>query len=222
MTFSMRSKEEAHDYRYFPEPDLIPLMISDEWIEQIQHELPELASTKHRRFVEQYKLPEYDAEVLTSSKYLANYYEECVRLFPQPKVVSNWVMGDILREIKQSDIDIRKCPVTPTHLAEMLKLVDNKTISGKIAKTVFEEMYATGKMPEVIVKEKGLIQISDTGQLEEIIDQVMANNPGPLAQYQAGKTKTFGFFVGQVMKATKGKANPQLVNKLLKKKLDNG
>lgn len=221
MTFSMRSKEEAHDYRYFPEPDLIPLMISDEWIEQIQHELPELAPAKQRRFVEQYKLPEYDAEVLTSSKYLANYYEECVRLFPQPKVVSNWVMGNILREIKQNDVDIRECPVTPTHLAEMLKLIDSKTISGKIAKTVFEEIYATGKKPEQIVKEKGLVQISDTGQLEEIIDQVVADNPGPLTQYRAGKIKTFGFFVGQVMKATKGKANPQLVNELLKKKLDN-
>lgn len=221
MTFSMRSKEEAHDYRYFPEPDLIPLMISDEWIERIQNDLPELATAKQRRFIEQYKLPEYDAEVLTSSKYLANYYEECVDLFPQPKVVSNWVMGDILREIKQTDMDIRECPVTPTHLAEMLKLVDNKTISGKIAKTVFEEMYATGKMPEDIVKEKGLVQISDTGQLEGIIEQVITDNPGPLTQYRAGKTKTFGFFVGQVMKATKGKANPQLVNELLKKKLDN-
>lgn len=222
MTFSMRSKEEAHDYHYFPEPDLIPLMISDEWIKRIQHELPELAPAKQDRFVEHYKLPEYDAEVLTSSKHLANYYEECVRLFPQPKVVSNWVMGDILRETKQNDIDIRKFPVTPTHLAEMLKLIDRKTISGKIAKTVFEEMYVTGKMPEDIVKEKGLVQISDTGQLEEIIAQVIADNPGLLAQYRAGKTKTFGFFVGQVMKATKGKANPQLVNKLLKKKLDNG
>jgi aspartyl-tRNA(Asn)/glutamyl-tRNA(Gln) amidotransferase subunit B len=221
MTFSMRSKEEAHDYRYFPEPDLIPLMISNEWIGRIQNELPELATAKKRRFIEQYKLPEYDAEVLTSSKYLANYYEECVDLFPQPKIVSNWVMGDTLREIKQIDMDIRECPVTPTHLAEMLKLVDNKTISGKIAKTVFEEMYATGKMPEDIVKEKGLVQISDTGQLEEIIEQVITDNPGPLAQYRAGKTKTFGFFVGQVMKATKGKANPQLVNELLKKKLDN-
>jgi len=221
MTFSMRSKEEAHDYRYFPEPDLIPLMVSDEWIKRVKNELPELAPAKQRRFVEQYKLPEYDAEVLTSSKHLANYYERCVHLFPQPKIVSNWVMGDILRELKQNDTDIRQCPVTPAHLAGMLKLIENKTISGKIAKPVFEEMYATGKMPEDIVKEKGLVQITDTGQLERIIDQVIADNPGPLAQYRAGKTKTFGFFVGQVMKATKGKANPQLVNELLKKKLNN-
>lgn len=222
MTCSMRTKEEAHDYRYFPEPDLIPLMINDEWIEQVKRELPELAPVKRSRFVEQYELPEYDAEVLTNSKHLANYYEECVRLFPQPKLVSNWVMGDLLRELKQNEIDIRECPVTPFHLAEMLKLVENKTISGKIAKTVFEEMYATGKMPGEIVKEKGLVQISDTDQLEQIIDQVIAGNPGPVAQYRDGKTKTFGFFVGQVMKATKGKANPQVVNALLKKKLDNG
>lgn len=221
MTFSMRSKEEAHDYRYFPEPDLIPLMVSDEWIQRVKDELPELATTKQQRFVEQYELPEYDAEVLTSSKHLANYYEECVKRFPQPKVVSNWVMGDLLRELKQQDADIRACPVSPAHLAEMLKLIENKTISGKIAKTVFEEMYATGKMPADIVKEKELVQITDEGQLEEIIDRIIAENPGPLAQYRGGKTKTFGFFVGQVMKATKGKANPQLVNELLKKKLGN-
>lgn len=221
MTFSMRSKEEAHDYRYFPEPDLIPLAVSDEWIQRIENELPELAPAKRCRFAEQYELPEYDAEVLTNSKHLANYYEECVKLFPQPKELSNWVMRDILRELTQNDMDIRDCPVSPQHLAEMLKLIDNKTISGKIAKTVFEEMYATGKMPAEIVKEKGLVQITDTGQLEEIIDNVIAENPNPLEQYRAGKTKTFGFFVGQVMKATRGKANPQLVNELLKKKLDN-
>ncbi len=219
MTISMRSKEEAHDYRYFPEPDLIPLTVSNAWIQRVEDELPELAAAKRRRFVEQYELPEYDAEVLTNSKHLANYYEECVKLFPQSKVLSNWIMGDILRELKQQDNDIRGCPVSPAHLAEMLKLVDNKTISGKIAKTVFEEMYATGKMPAEIIKEKGLVQITDEGQLKEIIDNVIAENPGPLAQYRGGKTKTFGFFVGQVMKATKGKANPQLVNALLKKKL---
>ncbi len=221
MTFSMRSKEEAHDYRYFPEPDLIPISVGEEWIQRIKDKLPELASNKQKRFVKQYELPEYDAEVLTNSKHLAHYYEECVNLFPQPKVVSNWIMRDILRQLTQSDTDIRDCPVTPKHLADMLTLIDNKTISGKIAKTVFEEMYATGKMPAEIVKEKGLIQITDTGQLDEIIERIMAENPGPVEQYRGGKTKTFGFFVGQVMKATKGKANPQLVNELLKKKLNN-
>jgi len=219
-TFSMRSKEEAHDYRYFPEPDLLPIVIGDEWIQQIKAELPELAAAKRHRFVEDYGLPEYDAEVLTTSKYLAQYYEECVRLYPQPKVVSNWIMGDILRELKQRDADIRQCPVTPKHLSEMLKLVDNGTISGKIAKTVFEEMYTTGKMPEEIVKAKGLVQITDAGQLEVVIDQIIAANPKSTEQYRSGKTQAFGFFVGQVMKATKGKANPQLVNELLKKKLD--
>jgi aspartyl-tRNA(Asn)/glutamyl-tRNA(Gln) amidotransferase subunit B len=220
MTFSMRSKEEAHDYRYFPEPDLLPLEVNHEWIEGVRHTLPELATAKQQRFIEAYELPEYDAEVLTTSRHLADYYEECVRLFAQPKVVSNWVMGDLLRQLKQSDQEIQECPVTPAHLTGMLKLIDNKTISGKIAKTVFEEMYTTGKMPEEVVKEKGLVQITDEGQLEKIIANVIADNPGPVAQYRGGKTKTFGFFVGQVMKATKGKANPQIVNTMLKKKLD--
>ncbi len=219
MTFSMRSKEEAHDYRYFPDPDLIALHVSAEWIEEVRKDLPELAAAKRQRFVEDYELPEYDAEVLTNSKHLAQYYEECVRQFPQPKVVSNWVMRNILQKLKQSETDIRSCPVSPAHLAEMLSLVDNNTISGNIAKTVFDDMYATGKMPEVIVREKGLVQITDEGQIEEIIAKVIADNPGPVSQYRAGKTKTFGFFVGQVMKATKGKANPQIVNTLLKEKL---
>jgi aspartyl-tRNA(Asn)/glutamyl-tRNA(Gln) amidotransferase subunit B len=221
MTFSMRSKEEAHDYRYFPEPDLLPVVVNDEWIQRVRDGLPELAATRRQRFVKEYELPEYDAEVLITSKYLANYYEECVRLFPQPKVVSNWVMGDILRELKQRDADIRQCPVTPAHLAGMLNLVENNTISGKIAKTVFEEMYATGKLPEEIVKAKGLVQITDAGQLETLVDRVIADNPKSVEQYRGGKAQTLGFFVGQVMKATKGKANPQLVNELLKKKLDN-
>lgn len=220
MTFSMRSKEEAHDYRYFPEPDLIPLTIDEQWIQRVRADLPELAGAKRQRFLEDYQIPEYDAEVLTSSKYLATYYEECVREFPQPKIVSNWIMGEILRELKQQDADIRTCPVSPRHLAGMLKLIANKTISGKIAKTVFDEMYKSGKMPEEIVKEKGLLQISDEGQLEEVIERILAENPGPVAQYRDGKSKTFGFFVGQVMKATKGKANPQLVNTLLKQKLE--
>jgi aspartyl-tRNA(Asn)/glutamyl-tRNA(Gln) amidotransferase subunit B len=220
MTFSMRSKEEAHDYRYFPDPDLIPIMISDEWIGNVRDELPELAQAKQQRFVEEYQLPEYDAQVLTGSKHLAGYYEECVRLFPNSKEVSNWVMRDVLRQVAQNDTDIRQCPVTPAHLAGMLSLIEKKTISSKIAKTVFEEMYATGKMPEDVVKEKGLVQITDTGQLEGVIAQIIADNPGPVEQYRGGKTKTFGFFVGQVMKATKGKANPQMVNELLKKVLD--
>ncbi len=220
MTVSMRSKEEAHDYRYFPEPDLIPVMASGEWIQQIQNDLPELATEKQQRFVREYDLPEYDAEVLTASKHVAQYFEACVTRFPQAKVISNWIMRDVLRQLAQHNTDIRECPVTPGHLAEMLKLIDNKTISSKIAKTVFDEMYATGKMPDVIVKEKGLVQITDTDQLEKIIDKLIAAHPTIVEQYRNGKTKAIGFFVGQVMKATRGKANPQLVNNLLKKQLD--
>ncbi|MDY0096265.1 MAG: Asp-tRNA(Asn)/Glu-tRNA(Gln) amidotransferase GatCAB subunit B, partial [Candidatus Vecturithrix sp.] len=194
--------------------------ICEEWNQRLKAELPELAGARQPRIVEEYQLPEYDAEVLTSSKHLATYYEECVRLFPNPKVVSNWVMGDILHELKQQNADIRTCPVSPAHLADMLKLVENNTISGKIAKTVFEDMYATGKMPAEIVNAKGLVQISDEAELEQVIERILAENPDTVAQYREGKTKTFGFFVGQVMKATKGKANPQLVNTLLKHQLE--
>ena len=220
MTFSMRSKEEAHDYRYFPDPDLLPVNVSDDWIERVRRELPELATAKRQRFVSAYGLPEYDAEVLTASKHLAAYFEECVRLFPQAKAVSNWVMGDIMRELNAKNADIRNCPVTPAHLAAMLKLMDAGTISGKIAKTVFDEMYANGKMPDEIVKEKGLVQISDESALDGIIASVIAANPNSVQEYRSGKAKAFGFFVGQVMKATQGKANPQVVNTLLKQKLD--
>ena len=220
MTFSMRSKEEAHDYRYFPDPDLLPVNVSDDWIERVRRELPELATAKRQRFVSDYGLPEYDAEVLTASKHLAAYFEQCVRLFPQAKTVSNWVMGDIMRELNAQNADIRACPVTPAHLAGMLKLMDAGTISGKIAKTVFDEMYASGKMPDEIVKEKGLVQISDESALDGIIASVIAANPNSVQEYRSGKAKAFGFFVGQVMKATQGKANPQVVNTLLKQKLD--
>ena len=220
MTFSMRSKEEAHDYRYFPDPDLLPLDVSDEWIERVKGDLPELATAKRQRFVREYGLPEYDADVLTASKHLAAYFEACVRLFPQAKLVSNWVMGDIMRELNARNADIRQYPVTPAHLAGMLKLMESGTISGKIAKTVFDDMAASGKMPDEIVKEKGLVQISDEAALIAVIAQIVAANPGPAQDYRSGKAKAFGFFVGQVMKATQGKANPQVVNALLKQQLD--
>ncbi len=219
LTLAMRSKEEAHDYRYFPDPDLIPVQVSEEWMQEVRARLPELPQEKRQRFAAEYDLPEYDAEVLTAAKDLAAYFEECVRLFPQPKIVSNWVMSDILRELKQRDADIRQCPVTPAHLAGMLQLIENQTISGKIAKAVFEDMFATGKMPDEIVKEKGLVQISDESALIAVIEQIVAANPGPAQEYRSGKAKAFGFFVGQVMKATQGKANPQLVNTLLEQKL---
>jgi len=219
ITVSMRGKEEAHDYRYFPDPDLVPLRIDEAWIEDIRKTLPELPTEKMARFVKEYGIPEYDAEILTSTKAMANYYEECVRLFPEPKTVSNWMMGDLLRELKRDEREIDQCPVTPQHLAEMLSMIKEGMISGKIAKDVFEEMYRTGEKPSKIVKEKGWTQILDTGEIERAIEKVMQVNPKLVEDYQKGKEKVFGFFVGEVMKETKGKANPKLVNELLKIKL---
>ena len=218
-TILMRTKEEAHDYRYFPDPDLVPIVVNDEWIEKIRKDLPELPDEKRKRFVKQYKIPEYDAGVLTSSLPLADYYEQCVEMFPQPKTTSNWIMGDILRVLKTDDKEIMDCPVTPKHLTDMLKMIDDKTISSKIAKTVFEEMYSSGIPPVEIVKKKGLVQISDEDSILRIIQDILNKNKAEVEAYQNGKTKLLGFFVGQVMKATQGKANPALVNKLLKENL---
>jgi len=219
VTVSMRGKEEAHDYRYFPDPDLVPLKVEEKWIEEIRESLPELPDDKKERFVEAYGIPEYDAEILTSTKAMANYYEECVRLFPEPKTVSNWMMGDLLRELKRDEREIDQCPVTPKHLTEMLLMVKKGTISGKIAKDVFEEMYRTGEGPGKIVKDKGWTQIVDEAEIEKAIEITMQANPKQVEDYRKGKEKLFGFFVGEVMKQTKGKANPNLVNELLKKKL---
>ena len=218
-TIPMRTKEEAHDYRYFPDPDLVPIVVNDEWIEKIRKDLPELPDEKRKRFVKQYKIPEYDAGVLTSSRPLADYYEQCVEMFPQPKTTSNWIMGDILRVLKTDDKEIMDCPVTPKHLTDMLKMIDDKTISSKIAKTVFEEMYSSGIPPVEIVKKKGLVQISDEDSILRIIQDILNKNKAEVEAYRNGKTKLLGFFVGQVMKATQGKANPALVNKLLKENL---
>jgi aspartyl-tRNA(Asn)/glutamyl-tRNA(Gln) amidotransferase subunit B len=219
ITISMRGKEEAHDYRYFPDPDLVPLRIEEKWIDEIQKSLPELPDEKKERFVRQYQIPEYDAKILISTKTMADYYEECVRLFPDPKTVSNWMMGDLLRELKRDEREIDQCPVTPQHLAEMLSMIKEGTISGKIAKDVFEEMYRTGERAEKIVKDKGWVQILDEAEIEKAIERMMQANPKQVEDYQKGKEKLFGFFVGEVMKQTKGKANPKLVNEMLKKKL---
>ncbi len=220
ITVPMRGKEEAHDYRYFPDPDLVPLVIDAEWVEKIRESLPEMPMEKRRRFVNEYQIPEYDAGVLTSSKALADYYEACVKRFPEPKTVSNWVMGDLLGALHSDGKEIGESPVTPRLLAGMLQLVKDGTISGKIAKTVFDEMYETGKEASQIVKDKGLVQVTDHTLIEEAIGSVLEANPGLLEAYRKGKEKLFGFFVGQVMKETRGKANPQLVNELLKKKLE--
>jgi aspartyl-tRNA(Asn)/glutamyl-tRNA(Gln) amidotransferase subunit B len=219
VTSSMRGKEEAHDYRYFPDPDLVPIVVDPEWIAAIKAGLPELPDTKKERFIREYGIPEYDAEVLTSSKPLANYYEACLQVYAKPKIVSNWIMSELLRELKRDEREIEDCPVPAQNLAEMLKLIDEGLISGKIAKSVFEEMYRTGKKAEEVVKEKGWVQVTDTSAIEKSIEEILAKNPKEVEEYKKGKEKLFGFFVGQVMKATQGKANPQLVNELLKKKL---
>ncbi len=219
VTLSMRGKEDAHDYRYFPDPDLVPLAVNDKWIEETKKTLPELPDEKRDRFIKEYQIPEYDAQVLTVSKSMANYYEECVKLYPSPKVISNWVMVELLRRLKTDDREIEECPVSPKLLARMLEMIDDGTISGKIAKTVFEYMYLTGEAPEKIVEKKGLLQVTDQEELVEVVEKVLAENPKEVEKYKKGKTNLFGFFVGQVMKETKGKANPGLVNKILRKML---
>jgi aspartyl-tRNA(Asn)/glutamyl-tRNA(Gln) amidotransferase subunit B len=219
VTASMRGKEEAHDYRYFPDPDLVPVNIDERWIGQIRESLPELPSEKKERFVKQYSIPDYDAAIITSTKPLAMYYEEVVQLFPEPKTVSNWIMGDLLRELKRDEREIDKCPVTPLHLAEMLSMIKDGTISGKIAKDVFEEMYRIGEKPSKIVQEKGWVQILDKEEIERAIEMAIQGNLKLVDDYRRGKEKLFGFFVGEVMKQTKGKANPRMLNELLKEKL---
>jgi aspartyl-tRNA(Asn)/glutamyl-tRNA(Gln) amidotransferase subunit B len=219
VTLSMRGKEEAHDYRYFPDPDLAPVVVDDEWIESVRSALPELPDAKRERFMSEYGLPAYDAQVLTSSKALADYFEAVAKEVNQPKVVSNWIMSELLRELKRDEREIEACPIPPENLAELLRLISTNVISGKIAKTVFDEMYASGKKPKDIVAEKGLTQVTDEGAIESVIDAVLAESTAEVEQYRKGKDKLFGFFVGQVMKKTKGKANPSLVNDLLRRKL---
>ncbi len=217
ISVSMRGKEEAHDYRYFPDPDLLPLVIEEQWIDEIRSTLPELPDDKKARFIEAYGIPRYDAQLLTASRPLADYFEACVRHFPEPKTVSNWVMGSILATLKAENKTIERSPVSPERLAQLLRLIESGVISGKIAKTVFEEMISSGKPPRSIVEEKGLVQVTDTEAIAEVVKQVLADNAKEVADYRAGKTKLLGFFVGQVMKATRGKANPKIVNEVLKK-----
>lgn len=214
-TYSMRGKEEAHDYRYFPEPDLVPLLVDDAWIAAVRASLPELPAAKKQRFVTQYGLPEYDARVLTAEKALADYFEAVVQEFPQPKKVSNWIMSELLRELKKEDQGIESCRVTPRALARLLALIDAGRISGKIGKSVFMTMVATGEDPESIIQAQGLVQISDTAALEALAREVLAAYPKEVADYKRGKTKILGFFVGEIMKKTRGQANPKLVNELL-------
>jgi aspartyl-tRNA(Asn)/glutamyl-tRNA(Gln) amidotransferase subunit B len=225
VTRSMRSKEHAHDYRYFPDPDLLPLSVSEEWIDQIRSTLPELPDARRDRFVSEHGLPVYDAEVLTARKDLADYYEATLRVHPNAKALSNWVMGDILRVVRERKLDdalvIQDWPVSAEHLAQLVRLIDEDEISGKIAKTVFESMLETGRDPDSIVREQGLSQVSDDSAILAVIDSTLQQNADKVAEYRSGKDKLFGFFVGQVMKATQGKANPQKVNALLRDRLGN-
>ncbi len=218
-TFMMRSKEEAHDYRYFPDPDLLPVEVSADYIAKLKSDLPELPIARAERFISEYKLPEYDAFVLTQEKALAEFFEKVAAVSGNPKAASNWVMTDLLRDLNENKLDVTQSPISAENLGKMISLIEKGTISGKIAKTVFAEMWKAPKDPETIVKEKGLVQITDSSAIEKIIDDVIAANSGQVAEYRAGKEKLFGFFVGQVMKLSKGQASPDAVNDLLKSKL---
>ncbi|MEJ2156965.1 MAG: Asp-tRNA(Asn)/Glu-tRNA(Gln) amidotransferase subunit GatB [Desulfobacteraceae bacterium] len=219
VTLSMRSKEEAHDYRYFPDPDLLPLVIDPAWVDTVRKSLPELPAERRARFAADYELPDYDAGVLTSSRDLADYFEACLEAIHQPKQVSNWIMGPLLGLLNAQGLSIDQSPIPAGELAGLLKLIDSEVISGKIAKTVFEEMAGVGKSAKAIVEEKGLAQVSDSSALEAEIDRLIAASPDEVARFKSGNTKLMGFFVGQVMKATQGKANPKMVNQILSRKL---
>ncbi len=219
VTYSMRGKEEAHDYRYFPDPDLLPLTVDETWIEKVRCELPELPGEKIERFMAEHSLPRYDAEILVSDKSLAAYFEETVKLFAEPKTVSNWIMTELLRELNRSGVSPANSPLTPANLAELLSLIKDDTISIKIGKEVFSELYDSGVPPKRLIHEKGLIQISDETALIATIDGVIARFPKETAEFRGGKEKLLGFFVGQAMKETKGQANPKLLNELLLRRL---
>ena len=216
----MRSKEEAHDYRYFPDPDLVPVEINVEWFDELKAKVPELPDAKRERFISAFHLPVYDAEVLTQSKELANYFEQVANVTNDYKAASNWVMVEVLKVLNEQKINIETFAVTPQNLGGLINLIQQGTISGKIAKDVFAEMLETKQTAEAIVKEKNLVQISDTSEIEKVIQLIFDANENQVKEFLDGKEKVFGFFVGQTMKATKGKANPQVVNELLKKKFE--
>ena len=219
-TLSMRGKEEAHDYRYFPDPDLLPLVVDNQWINAIKAALPELPDEKKERFVREYSLSPYDAGILTSTRELADYFENCLKIFPRSKPVSNWITGALLGLLNAEGKPVSKSPVSAQNLAALLKLIDEGTISGKIAKTVFEEMARSGKSPGEIVEEKGLVQVADFSVIEAVVSSVLDRCPNEVKAYKQGKSKLLGFFVGRVMQETGGKANPKIVNQVLKEKLE--
>ncbi len=217
VTNSMRGKEEAHDYRYFPDPDLIPVIIDEGWVEAIAKGLPELPQAKRDRFVAEYRLTPYDAGVLTSSAHLADYFEEVAKETGEPKAAGNWIMGELMGFLNEEKRPPELCPVSPASLAALIGLISKEVISGKMAKEIIAEMYRTGRFPEEIIKEKNLVQITDEALIERVARQIVAANPAQVAQWRQGKEKVFGFFVGQLMKATQGKANPRLANETIKK-----
>jgi len=220
----MRSKEEAHDYRYFPEPDLVPVVVNQEWIDSVKKTLPEFPADRRDRYVREFKLPKYDADVLTTDKALADYFEGIVQSLSKKteetyKLASNWTMTDVLRVLKDRHIEISDFPVSPEDFSEMINLIVDGTISGKIAKDVFEEMIATKESPKMIVEKKGLVQVSDVNAIEKVVEEVLSKNKGQVEAYRSGKNQIFGFFVGETMKAMKGKGNPRVVNEILRRKL---
>lgn len=218
--FAMRTKEEAHDYRYFPEPDLLPINLSEEYIQNIKNNLPELPESRKERYIKEMKLPEYDAAIITSSKALSDFFESASKECQNPKAVSNWIMSDIIRAAREKDFEYDNMPFSAKQFAELIKLIDKGTISGSIAKKVFEEMIESGKNAEEIVKEKGLVQISDEGEIKKVVEKIITANPQSIADYKAGKDRALGFLVGQCMKEMKGKGNPQILNKLILEELN--
>ena len=215
----MRRKEHAHDYRYFPEPDLIPLQISEAWLARVRERMPELPASRRKRFVESYGLREYDADVLTATRELSEYFEKVASNSGDPRAAANWVMGDLAGLLKQEGKEVTESPVTSENLGRLVRLIAEGKISGKLAKEIFPKMFASGDAPELIMEREGLQQISDEGALAKIVDEVIAGNPKQVEQYRGGKTAVIGFLVGQVMKASRGQADPATVNRLLKEKL---
>jgi aspartyl-tRNA(Asn)/glutamyl-tRNA(Gln) amidotransferase subunit B len=220
----MRSKEEAHDYRYFPDPDLVPVLVNQEWIDDTKAKMPELPVARRDRYISEFKLPKYDADILTAERELANYFDGIIsdlkiKNEETYKLASNWTMTDVLRVVHDQHVAVSDFPITPKNLSHMINLIIDGTISGKIAKDVFEEMLKTNEPPKAIVEKKGLVQVSDVAAIEKVIDEILATNQGQVEQYKSGKQQVFGFFVGQTMKAMKGKANPKVVNEVLQRKL---
>lgn len=213
--YAMRKKENAHDYRYFPEPDLAPIIISEEYITNIQNELPEMPNVKKQRYITSYQLSDYDAEQLTNSKAVSKYFESAVSSYNNPKIIANWIMGDFFKMLNEHEIEIDECKIKAQDLASLVSLIDKGTISSAIAKKVFIEMFETGETPQVIVEKNGLVQITDESAIKEIVENIVANNEQSVIDYKAGKDRALGFLVGQIMKETKGKASPKIVNELL-------